>query len=300
MIHRFCVQAGCPDGANPTAGLVLGADGNFYGVSSAGGTNNSGTFFKMTPTGLVKTVYNFCSKIGCTDGAGPSSLMLGSDGNFYGTTFYGGFFESGGTIFKITPTGQLTTLFAFTATGLDPQFTSGHLVQAANGNFYGTSRGGGNFRSSCPLNNINAVYGDVNNVYGCGTFFQLTPKGRLTILHSFCAQATGGDGYGPNGVILASDGNFYGTTGYSIKTATGACADAHGSFCGNAFKITLQGALTTLHTFCEVSSGPCDDGGRIRAPLVQGRDGKFYGTASYGGTYFDGTVFSLDVGLGGS
>lgn len=117
----------------------------------------------MTPTGIVTTLYSFCSEAPCTEGSGPASLILGPDGNFYGTTFAGGAFEEGGTIFKIIPAGQLTTLFAFTAGGFSPR-----SLLFANGNLYGTSRGGGQWGSICVIN-IND--GDT----GCGTFFELTP-----------------------------------------------------------------------------------------------------------------------------
>lgn len=107
----------------------------------------------------------------------------------------------------------------------------------------------------------------------------------MTVPHSFCTNSACSDGFAPNGVILGSDGNFYGTTRNSPVGG------------GTAFKVTPQGAVTTLHTFCETQS--CPDGGAVLAPLLQGTNGKFYGTASSGGTDFDGTVFSLDVGLGG-
>jgi len=87
------------DGANSYAGLVQGPDGNFYGTTGSGGTNGgNGTVFQMTPDGTLTSLYSFT---GGADGANPNAgLALGADGNFYGTTPYGG--DSGqGTIFQL-------------------------------------------------------------------------------------------------------------------------------------------------------------------------------------------------------
>ncbi len=130
-------------GKNPGSGtvLVLGSDGNFYGAAPAGGANASGTVFKITPSGTPTLLYSFCSQPNCTDGASPSSaLLLASDGNFYGTA-YGGGDHQYGTVFKITPSGALTTLHSFNRT--DGRNPLGALIQAHDGNFYGTTAAGG-------------------------------------------------------------------------------------------------------------------------------------------------------------
>jgi uncharacterized repeat protein (TIGR03803 family) len=124
------------------AGLVEGSDGNFYGTTYAGGTNHDGTVFKITPQGLLTTLWQFCSvqdQFGdCLDGSSPyAGLVKGSDGNFYGTTQDGGT-NDWGTVYKITPQGTLTTLHDFCsrpdcADGWDP---SAGLVQGSDGNFY--------------------------------------------------------------------------------------------------------------------------------------------------------------------
>src|ERR1700675_2560578 len=101
------------DGAEPLSSLIEGADGNFYGTTYGGGTNGEGTVFKITPTGSLATLYSFCSQASCADGELPyAGLVQGSDGNFYGTTLEGGA-NGGGTVFKITPAGSLTTLYSF-------------------------------------------------------------------------------------------------------------------------------------------------------------------------------------------
>lgn len=196
-----------------------------------------------------------------TSGAGGTSLVQGSDGNFYGTTGTGGTSNacaSGcGTIFKLTPSGALTTLHSFEQTdGGNPI----GLVEAADGNFYGaTSAGGTN---------------------GHGTIFKITPSGALTTLHRF----VGTDGSNPSGtfvgLVQASDGDLYGVT--SAGGANNSCT----SGCGTIFKISLAGALTTLFSF-DQSNGSSPIG------LFQGADGNFYGITSAGGTNGDGTVFEF-------
>jgi len=128
---------------------VQGTDGNFYGTTSGGGTHSElGTIFKITPTGTLTTLYNFCALNNCTDGINPYfGVIQASDGNFYGTTFSGGSnaLNGYGTIFKITPAGALTTLYTFCPQSgcSDSRTPYGGLVQATNGIFYGTACCGG-------------------------------------------------------------------------------------------------------------------------------------------------------------
>ena len=266
-LYSFCAQTNCTDGALPSAGLVLGRDGNFYGTTSGGGAYlYYGTVFKITPVGALTTLHSFQAYP--TDGDAPvAALVQGSDGNFYGTTELGG---SGtfGTVFKITPSGVLTTLYNF-SDGAHGWYPYAGLVQGSDGNFYGTTFSGG-------------AYSDYCGYPGCGTAFKITPAGELTTLYSFCAQPGCADGSGPwAGVVQAGDGNFYGTT-----YAGGA------GFVGTVFKLTLAGSLTTLHSFC--AQGGCPDGEQPYAGLVQASDGNFYGTTSTGGAYFYyGTVFKV-------
>jgi uncharacterized repeat protein (TIGR03803 family) len=141
-LHSFCSRTNCTDGGNPYAGLVQGIDGNFYGTTANfGGGTHSGTVFKITPSGVLTTLYAFCSETKCTDGANPyATLVQATDGNFYGTTLGGGA-GNRGTIFKIISSGTLTTLYSFCsqtdcADGANPY---AGLVQATDGNFYGTT-----------------------------------------------------------------------------------------------------------------------------------------------------------------
>ena len=187
-LYSFCAQSGCPDGAQPNGGLIQGADGDFYGTTSAGGLNlANGTAFKMTTTGELTTLYSFCSQSNCTDGLYPiAGLVQGSDGNFYGTTSYGGA-RNGGTVFKLTPSGKLSTLHSFCSQEpcTDGEFPRG-LVQGSDGALYGTTSSGG-------------AYGSFLCFGGCGTVFRITSGGALTTLYSFCAQTNCPDGAEPDG-----------------------------------------------------------------------------------------------------
>jgi uncharacterized repeat protein (TIGR03803 family) len=296
-IYSFSASGGyIPDGP-----LIQASNGHFYGTASRGGVNNNdcytfstagcGTIFEISSAGKLTTLYSFCADGTCDDGFDPASgLIQSSKGDFYGTTSeVGNVFcpPACGTIFRITPNGKLTTLYSFCAKQncTDGGYPS-ELIQAADGNFYGTTAQGGNSNSNC--------------VTTCGTVFKITPKGKLTTLYSFCAQANCADGAIPLvGLVQATDGNFYGTT--SAGGAAFECANANYFGCGTIFKITPAGRLTTLYTFC--ADGTCNDGEFPYDGLVQATSGIFFGTTAYGGTsdacnLSCGTVFSLGVGLG--
>jgi len=146
-LYSFCSQTNCTDGANPLTGLIQSTNGDFYGVTQAGGSC-CGTVFKITPSGTFTTIYNFCSQTNCTDGEDPyGGLIQPTEGDLYGTITGGGT-GTEGTVFKITPGGTLTTLYSFCANGAPPDCTDGAnpwgaLIQASNGDFYGTTDGGG-------------------------------------------------------------------------------------------------------------------------------------------------------------
>jgi uncharacterized repeat protein (TIGR03803 family) len=251
-------------GANPASPLVEAPNGDFYGTTPQGGTNSFGTIFKITTAGALTVLHNFAG----TDGEYPNGgLFRAANGNFYGATVLGGTGTSCsgggcGTIYRMSPTGTVTTLHSFNATdGSSPLAT---LILAKNGAFYGTASAGGNLTCKSPSG-------------GCGTVFKITTAGVLTTLHEFDTT----DGLTPvSGVIQATDGNFYGTT-----TGGGANGD------GTIYRITAAGKLTTLHSFDGT------DGSDPIAGLIQGSDGSFYGTAYTGGASDFGTAFSLSVGL---
>jgi uncharacterized repeat protein (TIGR03803 family) len=255
------------DGSQPLAGLVQGTDGNFYGTTYYGGSQGDGEIFKITPSGTLTILHSFCSQSGCTDGSNPFAVVIqGTDGNLYGTTLTGGA-KGFGTVFKITRGGTLTTLHSFcTQSGCpDGSFPQTGLVQASTGNLYGTTVTGG--------------------TYGNGTIFEITPSGRVTTLYNVCSQSGCPDGnYLYASLIQATDGNLYGIM--DVGGANGA---------GTIFKITLNGALTTLYNFCSQSG--CPDGQYPSGGVVQATDGNLYGTTADGGANGYGTVFSLSVGL---
>ena len=217
----------------------------------------------VSPAQIFKTIATFDGSNG--DSPYLMSLVQGTNGNFYGTTELGGAHGSG-TVFKITPGGTLTALYSFCALancsdGANPY---AGLVQATDGNFYGTTAGGGSRQY--------------------GTVFKITPAGTLTTLHSFNET----DGASPvGGLVQATDGNLYGTT-----------RGAYGQFPGTVFKITAAGTLTTLHGF----NGT--DGDNATGGLLQATNGAFYGTTAVGGDLRlcggsgCGTVFSVSMGLG--
>jgi len=292
-LYNFCSQTSCADGGNPTAGLVLSTDGNFYGVTTTGGTGvgcyaagKCGTAFKITPSGALTTLYNWCSQPRCTDGfygsaENPGTFVQAIDGNFYGANGSGGA-PSSGTAFKLTPSGALTTLYTFCAqSGCADGATPSGLIQATNGNFYGTTNTGG--------------------AYGGGTVFKIKPGGTLATLYNFCSQTNCTDGGTPNApLIQATDGNFYGSTTYGGANVNSASCVAQSSFCGTVFEITASGTLTTLYNFCSQTN--CTDGSSPQLGLVQATDGSFYGGTYHGSPntcFFGmscGTVFKMTPG----
>ena len=197
-----------------------------------------------------------------TDGNNPQAgLILATDGNFYGTTYSGGtsnYCGGGcGTVFKITPSGSLTTLHSFN--GTDGYNVYAGLVEGTDGNFYGTTFNGG------PQN--------------VGEVYKITPGGTLTVLHTF--DGTDGD-YPRAALIQATDGNFYGTTFQGGTNGQ-----------GTVFAITPGGSLTTLYSFCAQTG--CDDGANPIGGVTQASDGYLYGTTNGGGSDNSGTVFKLQL-----
>jgi uncharacterized repeat protein (TIGR03803 family) len=264
-------------GASPTDGvgawmpLTLGADGAFYGVTSNGGNSGVqpggngqgfGTIFKITTAGDYTQLYRFGSQTG--DGERPNGLVQAKDGAFYGTTLFGGAYgtaASGGTIFKITPTGAYTLLYSFGAQPNDGTLPYAGLALGSDGALYGTTSQGG--------------------AYNKGAIFKITTAGAYTLLYSFGTQPN--DGGSPLAALTPGpDGLLYGTSG-----AFGAYYNS--GYGGTIFKITTSGALTTLYQF---GSQP-GDGVTPYAALTLGQDGAFYGTTAYGGLYAQGTVFRI-------
>ena len=218
ILHRF---SNVP--VNPT-GLILASDGNFYGTSSEEDRSNRGTIFKLTPDGVETTLYSFGRRLGLVgfhetvlDGSDPMVAPIeGSDGNFYGTTYNGGTYDQG-TVFKITPSGELTTLYSFGAVSQDGMHPYATLILDATGNLYGTTSKGG--------------------VKRAGTVFKITPSGTEEILHSFgTVPHDGSTPFTP--LVRGSDGALYGTT---------SAGGRHGK--GAMYKISPQGVESVLYSF---------------------------------------------------
>lgn len=268
------------NGLGPQAGLVQGPDGNFYGVTTAGGTEGTsfcttavgitgcGTIFKLTPAGKVTVLHDFCGPNGCgslaTDGAvAMGRLVIGSNGYLYGTTESGGFAEglyNQGTIFRISRSGTYEILHLFTGaanTGDGENPTAG-LTLAANGDFYGTTEFGG--------------------ASGFGTVFKMTPAGTVTVLHSFAEGDP--DGQQPMGALVqASDGNLYGT-----------CYAGGANNVGTVFRISTSGTFQKLYDFTQATGSV---GNLPRAGLIQASDGNLYGTAWESGDGGPGSIYQI-------
>jgi uncharacterized repeat protein (TIGR03803 family) len=197
-------------------------------------------------------------------------LVQGIDGSFYGATSEGGVGRNG-TIFKITPTGKLTTLYSFSGKQ-DGGGPFGTLTLGSDGNLYGTAGGGG---------------------VGCGTIFRISTSGLFKKIYTF-GQGTNAPCFPFDGLIQATDGKLYGTTGYGGTMNS-----------GTIFSLNSAGSLTVLHSF------DWADGAVPYGSLVQATDGNFYGSTTEGGAHMGasmcrvgsrnqgcGTVFRLSTGLG--
>lgn len=258
-IYHFCAELNCTDGDYPRTGLLLAANGDFYGTTGLGGTDNHnwGTFFKITTSGELTTLYNFCPGGNCADGGGlPIALLEGRNGNFYGIAQVGGP-RGGGTLFEITPQGAIRPVFGFCGFGCPDGSEPSGVAQGSNGNLYGTT--------------------SFSGLHNAGTVFEISPAGQFRTIYSFCSQEGCPDGEGPTSLVQASDGNLYGTT---------LGGGAFGS--GTIFRITPTGQLKTLHSFNGV------DGAYATEPLIQANDGNLYGT-SFGGGSTGGTIFEISL-----
>lgn len=290
------------DGTNPRGHLVQAGDGNFYGITTAGGANGVGTIFKITPSGTF-SVLRHLNKT--TDGGSSyGSLTLGNDGNLYGITNSGGTYNYG-TIFKITTAGTYTVLKHLNGP-TDGGYSQTDLIQGKDGNFYGTCYSYGTYGNGTIFKITTAgvytvlrhlssgndggypyggLYQNTDGVLyglnrtggsgGSGTAYKITTAGAYTVLHSFTGATEGNT---PNGsFVKGNDGNLY-----AMLSAGG----SHGA--GTAIKMTTAGAVTTLVNFNGAAQG--------NAPmesLVKGRDSAYYGTASSGGAYGYGTIFKI-------
>jgi uncharacterized repeat protein (TIGR03803 family) len=328
-LYSFCAQSGCPDGEYPDGALLQAADGNLYGTTYNGGNVLGGTIYKITTSGALTTLHDFCTPSGvCPQNIGPETpLIQSSNGRFFGTTF-GEAERAGfpGAIFEIAG-GRVKTLHHFCSQrGCRDGENPAGVIQGERGELYGTTEFGGKCGYSA----------------GCGTVFKITPEGMLTTLYDFCEN--GGtecaDGQYPvAGLVQGANGDFYGTTYFGGNLSNGTvfkmtpngtlttlhtfctqvgcpdgdivvvgltlangdlygvtqgggseCFDLNG--CGTIFKVTPVGVFTTLYTFCQ-AEGTCTDGATPVPQLVEGSDGNLYGATAQGGPLGVGTIFRV-------
>jgi uncharacterized repeat protein (TIGR03803 family) len=262
-LYSFCKapQDGlCPDGEGP-ASRLLKIDNLLYGTATVGGPTQESILYSVSTTGTFSTVYTFCNVSPCSGTTDPGGFLArGTAGSFYGVTNSDGTAD-GGTIFQVSASQQLTTLYQFCARlhcldGSSPVA----VISDHHGELLGTTAAGGAYRQ--------------------GTVFRFRPGGRFRVIHNFCSATNCADGNMPGVLLLAHDGNFYGTT--SAGGTIGA---------GTVFQISSAGNFRTLYSFC--SSNGCVDGEYPGPTLVEGADGNLYGITNLGGTNGRGTIYTI-------
>ncbi len=272
-LHSFA----CPDGANPSAGVIRGPYGSLYGTIFYGGIKNYGVVFKVGKNDKETVLHHFQ---GSPDGFEPfGELVRDPAGNLYGITPVGGANRCGdgascGTVFAVDGKGHETVLYSF-AGSPDGSRPLAELTSDANGNLYGTTEQGG---QSC------------SQYYGCGTVFKLAPNSNgswsETVLHRFSF----GDGWQPEGPVLRdADENLYGTASLGGNTG-GVCG---GLGCGTIVKLSPGGQFTVLHKFKAAKT--YKNGYEPAGNLVSDKDGNLYGTAGggYGSRGGNGIIYKL-------
>jgi uncharacterized repeat protein (TIGR03803 family) len=287
ILYNFCSVSGCTDGASPQGSLLVDASGTLYGTTMSGGLYGSGTVFELVlgPHGKwnERVLHSF-NTIGIGGYYPLAGVISDASGNLYGTTQWGGAYNSG-TVFRLSPGANhkwtKTILRSFNDNGHDGYSPYASLIFDKNGNLYGTTNLGGSSGKGC-------------GGQGCGTVFELTPgsggKWTETILHNF--KDNGRDGFKPWGsVVFDGSGNLYGTTNAGGPTTEG-CGNGG---CGVAFELIPLGngqwEEKILHNFKDNNI----DGYGSTAGLVLDKNGRLYGTTFYGGAYNDGAVFELSL-----
>lgn len=290
VIHNFDGT----HGSTPIGGLTLGLDGNLYGMAELGGANGDGNIFRITPAGAFTVLYDFK---GGPDGEFPvSPLIVGADGNFYGTSYPGA-------AFRMTPAGVLTVIASIPASSFGP------LLQAKDGSFYGVSQLGGKNSAgtvyriagktstivhsfdgpsgSYPIGGL--VEGADGNFYGtttaggstnAGVIYRITPSGGYSVMVDWDGKHTQNGYQAFAGLIAGADGNLYGATIWG-----GAFGD------GVIFSMAIDGTYSVLYNF----GAPQGDG--AYATPIQHTNGELFGITNRGGAAGDGVVYSFEDGL---
>jgi len=306
VLHSF---GSGTDGEHPWASLI-DVKRTLYGTTPEGGTDGGGTVFSVNPkTGAETVVYSFCSQQYCADGLYPLASLIDMKGTLYGATFDGGT-DDYGTVFSVNPnTGAETVLHSF-GSGTDGATPLASLIDV-NGMLFGTTNGGGTsawgtvfsvnpntgaetvvysflggtdgeYPKASLIDVKGALYGttEFGGTYDNGTVFSVNPNtGAETVLHSF---GSGADGEYPIASLIDVKGTLYGTT------------EEGGTYGGGTvFSLSLTtGTETVLHSF-----GGGTDGNTPVASLINVKR-TLYSTTAGGGTYGDGTVFSVNPKTG--
>jgi len=297
-----------PSGGQTYSGLTLGTNGDFYGTTLNGGANLKGSVFELTSKGVLTTLYSF---LGENDGEKPMAPPIEIAGNWYGTATAGGL-NNDGTVYQLTRSGKLTPLVQFSSsTGADPVAP---VLEGTDGRLYGVTRTGpGSYDYACMVFSVTTtgtefteaqynyygancesglVQGSDGDFYatayinanGWGTVFKVTPSPDyvFTTLYPFTDKSDGRYPYA--GLLLATDGNFYGV-------AQEAGADSYGTL----YEIKDDGFVTPVSW--AFTGGA--DGAYSSTPLIQNTNGLIYGTTANGGsTTNNGVFFKFDNGLG--
>jgi uncharacterized repeat protein (TIGR03803 family) len=290
VLYNFCSAPNCPDGGNPSGGLIFDSAGSLYGTTVFGGQtgDGEGVVFQLNPgpngTWTEKVLYRFCSITNCADGISPvGGLVFDKDGDLYGVTVWGGGMNDG-TVFELVAGGNgswtQNVLYSFCSVSgcADGQFPRGSLIFDSSGNLYGTTQYGGvHTNDKC----------SVGSSPSCGTVFELIHErnGAWTeqVLYSFNYH----NGAVPNaGLIFDGSGNLYGTTFLGGPLGNGVVFElTRGS--GGSW------ADTVIHPFYSPEANPT-------STLVFDHAGNLYGTTTGGGAHGDGIVFKLSPGQNGS
>ncbi len=260
--------------------LIEARDGSLYGTTLEGGSGYGGTIFRITKDGVFTLLHSFNGQgtNGEIAAISPTSLIEGSDGNFYGTVWQGGGlydFTAGtpwdfGFIFKMTVSGDVTILFTFSP-GNGPIYSANggspmSLVEGTDGKFYGTTLQSP-YDSSTSTNT------------GQGTIFSFDRSSRtLTTLHNFAFDGSEGT-TARSQLMQGPDGALYGATiAYNRPGAISGPTNVTSAYNGNVFRITPDGSFSVIHKF---TGGA--DGWNPSSHLIVASDGKLYGTTTYGG-----------------
>jgi uncharacterized repeat protein (TIGR03803 family) len=283
-LYNFCDQDDCKDGKEPLSTATPDGQGNVYGATVIGGGSNQlcstgcGTIYEIRQRHgfpAYHHIYTFCSQKNCADGSNPiGTLVRDIDGNLYGVTSDLGK-HGHGTVFKVTPKGKLTVLYAFCAKsscsdGGSPGSTSIDLT-------YAGASSGQVYDGVSPLYGTTFVGGSGN----AGTLYKLEPtdkaKWKYSVIYKFCSLASCADGAHPDGIIADDSGTLYGQT-------------VSGNGFGTVFKFSGS-TLSVLYTFCRQSN--CTDGNKPRGGVAVDKNGNVFGIAQEGGSANLGVLYEV-------